>query len=111
MYRRLLHQVCVVCFFCPTVLFHPTGISDEHNLCSGTLEEATDYARSILKQIFRPAMTRVRDSGMAEVMLKGINILNPLVDPEAFATFTRYGLRMFNYFQNKNSLVKNLNFN
>jgi len=65
------------------------GISDEHNLCSGTLEEATDYARSILKQIFRPAMTRVRDSGMAEVMLKGINILNPLVDPEAFATFTR----------------------
>ena len=91
--------------------FFPTGISDEHNLCSGTLEEATDYARSILKQIFRPAMTRVRDSGMAEVMLKGINILNPLVDPEAFATFTRYGLRMFNYFQNKNSLVKNLNFN
>ena len=51
-------------------------------------------------------MTRVRDSGMAEVMLKGINILNPLVDPEAFATFTRYGLRISNYFQNLNSLVK-----
>lgn len=65
------------------------GVSDEYNLCSGTLEESTEYARAILKQIFRPAMTRVKESGMADCMLKGIHILNPLVDPVAFATFVR----------------------
>merc|ERR1712029_808747 len=65
------------------------GVGDEYNLCSGTLEESTEYARAILKQIFRPAMTRVKESGMADCMLKGIHILNPLVDPVAFATFVR----------------------
>ena len=64
-------------------------MDDEYNLCNGTLEETTDYARAIQKQLIRPAMYRVKVSGMADTMLKGIHILNPLVDPEAFATFVR----------------------
>ena len=66
-----------------------SGVDDEYNLCCGTLEETTDYARAIQKQLIRPAMNRVKVSGMADTMLKGIHILNPLVDPEAFATFVR----------------------
>ena len=63
------------------------GISDEHNLCSGTLEDTTKYAKDIVTQIFRPAL--MKDSELAKALLKGINIFNPLLDPEAFATFTR----------------------
>ena len=36
------------------------GISDDYNLCSGTLEYTTKYATDIVKQIFRPAI--IKDS-------------------------------------------------
>ena len=65
-----------------------TGVEDEYNLCSGTLDEITSYGKEIQMQIIRPA-TDLNRSDMADTFLEALKMLHPYLDPEAFASFSR----------------------
>ena len=65
------------------------GIKDEFNLCYGSLEEITEYARGIEDAVIRPALELDKDyASMSEHLLGGVNLLNPFVNPSAFAAWT-----------------------
>ena len=63
-------------------------MEDEYNLCSGTLDEITSYGKEIQMQIIRPA-TDLNRSDMADTFLEALKILQPYLEPEAFASFSR----------------------
>ena len=65
------------------------GISNEFNLCSGTLEETIQYAKDIENYVIIPALELNQDfESMAGHLMKGVNILNPFIDPLAFSAWT-----------------------
>ena len=65
------------------------GIEDEFNLCCGSLEDITEYAKDIENMVIRPALELDEDyESMHKYLLGGINLINPLLDPSAFAAWT-----------------------
>ena len=65
------------------------GIADTFNLCLGSLEEIIQYAKDIEYYVIQPALESDNDfQSMAKYLLEGVNILNPFIDPLAFASWT-----------------------
>ena len=69
------------------------GISDDLNLCSGgSLTETRSYAYEIHQRIILPNLSENCSDAlcctMAGHMLKGAAMINPLIIPEAFETWT-----------------------
>lgn len=67
------------------------GIKDEFNLCSGDLADCKAYCHDILANVFRPAMVDVSNpmEGMADHLLMGMHLFNPIIDPDGFKQWTR----------------------
>jgi len=65
------------------------GILDEYNLCSGTLEETRRRCHKILHQVIQPVIQKREPlcHKMADHLLNGINLLNPLVSQKHFRLF------------------------
>ncbi|TRY63164.1 hypothetical protein TCAL_10824 [Tigriopus californicus] len=65
------------------------GVKDEFNLCVGSVEEIQQFSRAILTQVIKPSLESpdTLKRNMADSLLIGINLLNPLVFPKAFLCF------------------------
>lgn len=65
------------------------GLKDEFNLCAGSAEEIQHFSRAILTQVIKPSLESPDPlkQNMADALLIGINLLNPLVFPKAFLCF------------------------
>lgn len=61
------------------------GIKNEYNVCQGTVQDARAYAKDILNEIIVPNLSAKSDpQGLGGPLIRGANILNPLIHPEAF---------------------------
>ena len=58
-------------------------------MCSGTVDETVAYASVLHEEIIRPAMSNSQQLRLAECMLKGLHISNPLFDSDAFRAYFR----------------------
>ena len=68
------------------------GVRGDLNLCGGSLAETKTYARDIHQRVILPALRDNADSElcrtMAGHMLRGAAMINPLIIPEAYETWT-----------------------
>ena len=65
------------------------GIANKFNLCSGNLEDIIEYAKDIESFVIRPALESEKEfESMSKHLMKGVNVLNPFIDPDAFSTWT-----------------------
>eukprot|EP00092_Neocalanus_flemingeri_P083160 GFUD01104339.1.p1 GENE.GFUD01104339.1~~GFUD01104339.1.p1 ORF type:complete len:364 (+),score=81.87 GFUD01104339.1:109-1200(+) len=66
------------------------GVSESLNLCSGGIANATDYSKMIHNHIIQPAIKNMDNDKnkvsleMAGHLMKGMNMINPFIDPSAF---------------------------
>ena len=65
------------------------GVKNEYNICLGSYEEVKFRCHEVLRLAIRPWMRSKGPHTQADVMLEGIHILTPALDPEAFKVWTR----------------------
>ncbi|VVC34540.1 Hypothetical protein CINCED_3A008711 [Cinara cedri] len=67
------------------------GIQDKYNLCQGTLEEVRSTCDIILKDVYVPALMDppAEFHRMVVTLIEGIKPISPMLDVDAFMTFTR----------------------
>ncbi|XP_066586536.1 uncharacterized protein [Prorops nasuta] len=88
------------------VIGYMLGMEDKYNLCTGSVEEATELCRRLLDEVFLPSFaTRSKNfDEMGRVLIEGLWPVNPHLDTKAFTAFTLH-LAVTGATNNNHSLV------